>query len=331
MNDPIIVAPSAESASLATERKRLDERARSFIDEATSPNTRRAYRADWQDFTTWCEHHHETPLPASPETVTRYIADLAEALKVSTIERRLTSIAVAHRFAKVASPTRSVEVTTAMKGIRRSKAKAGETVTQKEAAVTAIIRAMVRDLTDAPADLRDRALLLLGFAGAFRRSELVALNVRDVKFSREGLVVTVRMSKTDQEGAGQEKGIPYGSNPMTCPVRALEDWLEHAHIKDAPDAPIFRPITRHGKIRDRRLTDRSVALIVKGAALRAGLDADHFAGHSLRSGLATAAARAGVSERAIMNQTGHKSVTVARRYIRRGSLFNDNAAAQVGL
>jgi site-specific recombinase XerD len=315
-------------ALVSPERQRLSEQARAYVDASKAPNTLRAYRADWADFHTWCAAHGEQPLPAAPDAVARYLADHAETLKASTLQRRLTSIAVAHRYAGLPSPADAPLVQETLKGIRRTKARAGETVARKEAAVTAIIRRMVTALPDTLAGARDRAILLLGFAGALRRSELVALDLDDLRFTHEGLVITLRRSKTDQEGQGEEKGIPYGSNPDTCPVRAVRRWLELAAI--AP-GPIFAPIDRHGRIRPARLCPQGVAIIIKRAAERAGLDPAQFAGHSLRAGLATAAAEAGVSERSIMSQTGHRSVAVARRYIRRGSLFRDNAAAQVGL
>ena len=187
---------------------------------------------------------------------------------------------------------------------------------------------MMANLPDRLLGVRDRALLLVGFAGAFRRSELVSLNVRDLKFTNDGLTVTLRRSKTDQEGSGRKVGIPYGSSPETCPVRSLRAWLEASGIESGP---VFRPINRHGQIRPSRLSDRAVALIVKRAAEAAGKDPAEFAGHSLRSGLATAAAIGGASERAIMKQTGHRSTAMVRRYIRDGSLFRENAAARVGL
>jgi integrase len=152
--------------------------------------------------------------------------------------------------------------------------------------------------------------------------------VSDVEFTTDGLVVKLRRSKTDQDGQGSTKGIPYGSRSETCPVRVLRAWLDTAGITEGP---IFRPINRHGHIQPVRLSAYGVALVVKRAAQAAGLNPEQFAGHSLRAGLATAAAAAGVSERAIMNQTGHRSVVVARRYIREGSLFRENAAASVGL
>ena len=301
------------------------ERARGYADEATAANTRRAYRADWRDFSAWCADNHRIALPALPETVAVYLAAQAGHRKASTIGRRLSAIAQAHKTAGLDSPTGEAAVRQVLAGIRR---RHGTRQVGKEAAVTADVRAMVGTLEDSLPGRRDRALLLLGFAGAFRRSELVALDATDVAKTRDGLVVAVRRGKTDQEGVGREVGIPYGSTPATCPVRAVADWLE---LSDIAEGPLFRPIDRHGNLRPRRLTDQSVALVVKRAAMAAGLNPKIYAGHSLRSGLATAAAQAGVSERAIMEQTGHKSLPVVRRYIRRGSLFSDNAAAKVGL
>jgi integrase len=211
-------------------------------------------------------------------------------------------------------------------GIRRT---LGSAPDQKNAAITAEVRAMVETLEPGtPLGIRDRALLLVGFAGAFRRSELVSLDVADLVFNSDGLVVQVRRSKTDQEGIGRKVGLPFGSNPLTCPVRSLRTWLDTAGIVSGP---IFRSIDRHANIANTRLTDQSVALVVKRCARAAGLDSERYAGHSLRSGLATAAAMADVSERAIMAQTGHKSLPMVRRYIRDGSLFRRNAAAAVGL
>jgi len=301
------------------------ERARGYADEATAANTRRAYRADWRDFSAWCDRNHRAALPALPETVAVYLAAQAGHRKTSTIGRRLSAIAQAHKTAGLDSPTGEAAVRQVLAGIRR---RHGTRQVGKEAAVTADVRAMVGTLEGSLPGRRYRALLLLGFAGAFRRSELVALDAGDVARTRDGLVVMVRRGKTDQEGAGREVGIPYGSTPATCPVRAVGDWLELSGIAEGA---LFRPIDRHGNLRPTRLTDQSVALVVKRAATAAGLNSRIYAGHSLRSGLATAAAQAGVSERAIMEQTGHKSLPVVRRYIRRGSLFSENAAAKVGL
>jgi integrase len=185
-------------------------------------------------------------------------------------------------------------------GIRRT---LGSAPDQKNAAITAEVRAMVETLSPTSAiGVRNRALLLVGFAGAFRRSELVSLDVADVTFNSDGLIVTLRRGKTDQEGLGRKVGLPFGSNPLTCPVRALRGWLDVAAIASGP---VFRSVDRHANVAQTRLTDQSVALIVKRCAKAAGLEWERYAGHSLRSGLATAAAMADVSERAIMAQTGH--------------------------
>jgi integrase len=175
---------------------------------------------------------------------------------------------------------------------------------------------------------RDRALILLGFAGAFRRSELVGFDAEDCAFGKDGLTVTLRKSKTDQTGAGRKIGIPYGSNPDTCPVRTIQSWLELAAIITGP---LFRSINRHGQVQRGRLSGIDVARVVKKLVKRAGLDAAKFAGHSLRSGHATSAAIAGASERSIMAQTGHRSVQMVRRYIRDGNLFRENSAGNLGL
>jgi integrase len=304
----------------------LDAQARTYLAHAKARNTLRAYRTDWADFTTWCDEQSLPALPATPETVARYLTARAGTVRVSTLQRRLSAINQAHAakgyppISLRAEPLRSVWA-----GIRRVH---GVAQRGKAPVVTAALRAMVRQLPDSLIGLRDRALLLLGFAGAFRRSELVALTVADLAFHGDGLTVTLRRSKTDQAGAGRQVGIPYGSHRETCPVRAVQAWLAAAGISEGP---VFRGITRHGQVQPAALSDKAVALIVKRWAAAAGLDPAQYAGHSLRAGLATAAAQAGVPERVIMAQTGHRSVTMVRRYIRTGSLFRENAAAEVGL
>jgi integrase len=216
-------------------------------------------------------------------------------------------------------------VTNTMKGIRRTN---GTAPAQKAATLIDDIRAMVNATDSGLIGVRDRALILLGFAGAFRRSEVVGLSVEDCVFGKDGLTVTLRRSKTDQAGAGRKIGIPYGSNPETCPVRNLQSWIEQTGISGGP---LFRSISRHGQVQPGALSGIDVARVVKKLAQRAGLDAAKYAGHSLRAGHATSAAIAGASERSIMNQTGHRSVQMVRRYIRDGSLFRENSAGKLGL
>ncbi len=303
----------------------VSETARDYISQAKAENTVRAYRADWNDFFTWCSAHGLPAMPADPRTVTLYLSHLAATHKASTLTRRISAVSQAHQLAGLKSPTHAAAVRALMAGIRRAK---GTAPAAKAAALTQDIRAMVAALPAGLLGARDRALLLVGFAGAFRRSELVGLNVDDAQFTADGLVVTLRRSKTDQEGEGRKVGIPYGSNPETCPVRALRAWIDGSGITAGP---LFRSVNRHGQIQAPRLSDKAVALVVKRYASAAGLNATNYAGHSLRAGLATSAAIAGASERSIMNQTGHRSTTMVRRYIRDGSLFRENAAARVGL
>ena len=299
--------------------------AREFARHSKAENTLRGYRADWRDFCAWCERNGQRPLPATPETVAAYIAECAGRLKVGSIQRRLNAIAEAHKAVGLDSPISSGMVRNTLKGIRRA---LGTATVQKAPALTADIRAMV-DATDAGLiGLRDRALILLGFAGAFRRAEVVGLDVSDLVFSRDGLTITLRRSKTDQEGQGRKIGLPYGSNPETCPVRTLQAWLESARVTEGP---VFRSINRHGQVQRGSLSPVDVARVVKKLAQLAGLDAAKYAGHSLRAGHATSAAASGASERSIMNQTGHRSVQMVRRYIREGNLFRENSAGKLGL
>jgi site-specific recombinase XerD len=301
------------------------EQAREFARQSKAENTLRGYRADWRDFCGWCESHALSPLPAAPEAVASYIAECAGRLKVGSIQRRLNAIAEAHKATGLESPTTAGMVRITLKGIRRA---LGTASAPKAPTLTDDIRAMV-DATDAGLiGARDRALVLLGFAGAFRRCELVGLDIADCSFGKDGLTVTLRRSKTDQDGAGRKIGIPYGSNPETCPVRTVQAWLAEA---GADVGPLFRSINRHGQVRAGRLSGIDVARVVKRLALRAGLDATAYAGHSLRAGHATSAAIAGASERSIMKQTGHRSVQMVRRYIRDGSLFRENSAGKLGL
>jgi integrase len=301
------------------------DQAREFASHSKAENTLRGYRADWRDFCAWSESHAVSPLPASPETVAAYIAECAGRLKVGSIQRRLNAIAEAHKATGLDSPTSAGMVRNTLKGIRRT---LGTAAKPKAAALTDDIRAMV-DAADAGLiGARDRALILLGFAGAFRRSELVGLDLADCAFGKDGLTITLRRSKTDQDGAGRKIGIPYGSNPDTCPVRTTQAWIEQAALSSGT---LFRAVNRHGHVQTGRLSGSDVARVVKKLAQWAGLDARAYAGHSLRAGHATSAAIAGASERSIMKQTGHRSVQMVRRYIRDGSLFRENSAGKLGL
>lgn len=302
------------------------EAARAYAAAAKAPATRRAYRTAWGAFTRWCAKLNRSFMPASAETIAVFLAQLADSgRKVATIEKTLAAISEAHRAAGYPSPRQSAPVRAVLQGIRRKKL----TAPRQVAPITlAELRLMISALPSTRKGIRDRAILLLGFAGAFRRSELTALDVADLAFGDDGITVTLRRSKTDQEGVGRKVGIPRGRNGL-CPVRAVRAWLESAGSPTV--GPLFVGMTRHSKLTGRRLDGKDIAILIKSAATAAGLEASRFSGHSLRAGLVTTAARAGKSERAIMDQTGHKSAAMVRRYIRDAGLFDDNAADGIGL
>ncbi len=324
LDQSVASVPISQTQAIVAALNDMAEEARDYASQSKSVNTQRAYRSDWADFTAWCRDHHLAALPATPATVALYLTDRAKTCKTATLARRVAAISQAHQAADHPSPTKAQTVRQVAAGIRRAK---GTKQEGKAPAVTDEVRLMVAAVPPTLLGARDRALLLLGFAGAFRRSELVALDVADVQQTRDGLVVTIGRSKTDQEGAGRTVGIPYGGCPQSCPVRALQDWLAAAGIAQGP---LFRGLKNDGALRG-RLSDKGVARVVQRRAAAVGLAPTRYAGHSLRAGLATAAAAAGKSERAIMAQTGHKSLPMVRKYIREGDLFRENAAANLGL
>jgi integrase len=305
--------------------KEVGARAREFVRQAKAPNTRKAYSADWADFIRWCAKYRRDALPARPDTVSYYLADKSARLRVSTLQRRLATIAEAHRAAGHQSPNIHPQVRLVWQGIRREK---GVLQDHKKPVLTKHIRLMLAGLPSTLLGSRDRALLLLGFAGAMRRSELVGLDLSDLAQADEGLIVTIRKSKTDQLRQGRKVGIPFGGSPDTCPVRAIQAWLQNSGIDEGA---LFRPVNRHGHVIEKRLSDHAVAEVVKRSLKAAGKSPRGYSGHSLRAGLVTQAAMAGASERSIQEQSGHRSLLVLRRYIRDGSLFRENAAAKVGL
>lgn len=330
-NTPLSIRPSPAPITvlpLPIARDRLqqaEQDARDYAAASKATNTLRAYRADWQHFEAWCAQLQLQPLPAEPKTVALYLSMLATDHKVATLERRLVAISQIHKARQLDSPTANIAVRQVLQGIRRRKGVAQE---GKAPAMTDDVKAMVAGLPRTLHGIQERAVLLVGFAGAFRRSEIVGLDVADLAFTRAGLVVYLRRSKTDQEGEGRQVAIPNGSTADTCPVRALKAWLHAASITGGP---VFRGVDRAGVVSSSRMSDQTVARAVKRGATRAGLDPALYAGHSLRSGLATSAAAAGASERSIMNQTGHRSEKMVRRYIRDANLFRENAAGKVGL
>jgi site-specific recombinase XerD len=293
-----------------------------YATASRAASTWRAYDSDWRIFTDWCQGVNLSALPAAPNTVAMFLAAEAQrGTAPSTLNRRLAAIRLMHLGARVPSPHDTVEVHEVMRGIRRLSTRG---VVKKEAAVDEQIKTMV-DTCDATTyqGLRDRALLLLGFAGAFRRSELVALDVAHLQLREEGLLIMIERSKTDQEGEGQRVAIPRVPDSPYCPVQAVMNWLAAAGIEQGA---IFRRVTKGNKLTEDRLTDQSVAHVIKKLAARAGMMASQYAGHSLRSGFLTSAA----ANRAIIfkmaAQSRHKSLDVLSGYVRAQELFDNHAA-----
>jgi site-specific recombinase XerD len=303
----------------------LRQRVGGYLRAGKSENTRRAYRSDFEHFAAWCRGKFLEPLPATAETVALYLADCAGVLAVSTLRRRLAAISQVHQVAGFDNPAGSILVVEAMKGIARTH---GSATTPKTAAVTNLVAEMVKNLGPDVRGTRDRALILIGFAGAMRRSELVALDVDDVTVVAEGLRIQVRWSKTDQQGRAAVIGITYGSDPRTCPVRAWRAWLNAAGIDSGA---AFRRRSRYGQVTEHRLSADYVLRLVKERATAAGFAAELFGAHSLRSGFATTAFRHGVPERRIMDQGRWTTTKSMHGYIQAGELFVDNPSARLGL
>jgi site-specific recombinase XerD len=311
-----VSAPAGGLTTYAAEHDAL----RTFAENEKAASTRRAYRADMRAFTAWCRERGLCPLPADPRVVGWHISSVAcEGLSVSSIGRRLAAIAYAHGLAGHESPTSAKDVKVILAGIRRT---LGTAPKRKAAATADRIRLMLDACPNTPIGLRDRALLSIGFAGAFRRSELVALEVRDVAEVPDGLRVTIRRSKTDQTGEGHEIVIPRGLKIR--PVAALQDWLQAASIETGY---LFRRVHRGGHVRPWGLSGHAVAEIVKHYALAAGLNPAEFSGHSLRAGFVTSAAETGATIFKIAEVSRHKSTDVLAGYVRRVDLFKDHAGA----
>jgi site-specific recombinase XerD len=314
----LITIAAAPAASLPALLSADVEKAADLARQEKAKATQHAYASDFGIFRAWCAGRGVRELPATPETVAAFLASEVErGIRSSTIGRRVAALRYAHKLAGLPLPTEDERVRATVRGIRRTTS----TAAAKKAPVTADkLLAMVAPPGRTLAALRDRALLLLGFAGAFRRSELVALDVADFEETSEGLKITIRQSKTDQDGAGATIAVVRGS--VACPAKALKAWLAATGILDGP---IFRPINKAGKVRPRRMTAQSVALIVKAHATRVGLDPAQFSGHSLRAGFLTSAAKRGASIFKMMDVSRHRSVDTLRGYVRDAELFQDHA------
>jgi site-specific recombinase XerD len=320
-----LISPSHPSIDLED----LIQKANDLMRAAKAPSTRKAYQSDFRIFESWCAAHGLASLPSIPETIALYIASCVVArLAPATIARRLASISKAHQaagFEESPASTKHFVVGEVLKGARRT---LGVAQKCKDPLLLNDIRRLVDSCPKNLLGLRDRALCLIRFAGALRRSELCAMAVCDLSFSDSGLVINVPRSKADQEQAGDKVAIPFGEHEETCPIKALREWLAAANVTQGA---VFRAVDRHGHVAATGLHRDSIAAILKTAASRAGLDATNIAGHSVRAGMATQAALNGSSERAIAKTARHRSRRVLRRYIRPGELFRENASASLGL
>lgn len=291
------------------------ERVREYAKQSLSENSRRALAGDLEQFAAWGGN-----IPADPKTISRYISDHAEVHSIATIKRRLASISKAHNMGGYDNPVQNELVKMVLRGVQRQHGKP-----QRQA--TPILKEdLTVMLSHAPDNLkgdRDRALLILGFCAALRRSELVSVQVEDLEFNAQGLVLTIPRSKTDASGAGEKIGVPFGRG-KTCPAGLVRLWLEKSGRETGP---LFVSFRKGGTMTDQQLSDRAISDIIKHYAAKAGLPPERHSGHSLRSGLATSAAMHGVSSWKIRAQTRHKSDAMLARYIRDGDMFTGNAAA----
>lgn len=301
----------------------LAKRATEYAINDRAANTNRLYATYWNQFASWCADHALNPLPAQPETVALYLTDHAKMHSVSTLRVALAAISRQHKTRGFESPTSHRTPQAVWDGIKREKTARRDFA--KKPMLLEHVKAATRTCdTGDTASVRNKALLLFGFASAMRRSEIVALNVGDLSFSDKGVIVAIRQSKTDQDGEGQHLAIPFGSDPAFCPVRALQSWLGVRGTPSA-DAPLFVALN-NGGLTQNRLGARMVAITVQKAAKALGLSAGQYGGHSLRSGFITSAALKGVNLPNIMNHSRHTSVDTARRYVREAELFQNNVA-----
>ena len=314
---------------LTTDLKSLHEATLNNLKSSKSNNTLRAYKSDFRDFGAFCVKHGLNSLPSEPNTVSLYLTQLSKNSKISTLRRRLVSISMVHKLKGYYLDTKHPIIVENLMGIRRAK---GSIQKGKKPLLINHLKKIINVINDQKINdikkFRDKSIILVGFGGGFRRTELISLNHEDLEFVPEGLKITIRRSKTDQFGEGMIKGLPYFNNENYCPVLNLKKWLEISKIRSGP---IFRRFSKGSLLTDNRLTDQSVVLLIKKYLNLAGIDNKNFAGHSLRSGFATVAAESGADERSIMAMTGHKTAQMVRRYIREANIFKNNALNKIDL
>jgi len=313
---------------IITDIKALQDETLLNLQNSKANNTVRAYKSDFKDFGLFCAQNGFKSLPSEPKVVSLYLTYLStKNIKMSTLKRRLVSIGVIHKLKGQYLDTKHPIIIENIMGIKRRK---GSIQNGKKPLLInnlkLIINVIDQEKNEKIKKLRDRSIILVGFSGGFRRNEIVSLNYEDLDFVEEGLKINLRRSKTDQFGEGSVKGLPYFENSQYCPVVSLRKWIEISKINSGP---LFRRFIKGSKLSDKRLSDQTVALLIKDYLKIAGIESRNYSGHSLRSGFATSAAKSGAEERSIMAMTGHKSTEMVRRYIKEANLFKNNALDKI--
>ena len=314
--------------NIITDIKALQDETLLNLKSSKANNTIRAYKSDFNDFGLFCVKNGFKPLPSEPKVVSLYLTYLSSrSVKISTLKRRLVSIGVIHKLKGHYLDTKHPSIIENLMGIKRRK---GSIQKGKKPLLINALKELINVIDEQESEkikkLRDRSIILIGFSGGFRRNEIVSLDYDDLDFVSEGLKIRLKRSKTDQFGEGTVKGLPYFDNIQYCPVVSIKNWLEISKISSGP---LFRRFKKGSNLSENRLTDQTVALLIKEYLQLAGIDNKNYSGHSLRSGFATTAAEAGVEERSIMAMTGHKSSEMVRRYIKEANLFKNNALNKI--
>ena len=313
---------------IITDIKALQEETLLNLQSSKAINTVRAYKSDFNDFGLFCAQNGFKSLPSEPKIVSLYLTYLStKDAKMSTLKRRLVSIGVIHKLKGHYLDTKHPSIIENIMGIKRRK---GSIQKGKKPILISSLKIII-DVIDQQnreeiKKLRDRSIILIGFSGGFRRNEIVSLDYDDLDFVPEGLKINIKRSKTDQFGEGSKKALPYFDNSQYCPVVSLKNWIEKTNINSGP---LFRRFSKGSRLTEKRLTDQTVALLIKEYLQLAGIDSKNYSGHSLRSGFATSAAESGAEERSIMAMTGHKSTEMVRRYIKEANLFKNNALNKI--
>jgi len=313
---------------IITDIKALQEETLLNLQNSKATNTVRAYKSDFKDFGLFCAQNGFKSLPSEPKIVSLYLTYLStKNNKMSTLKRRLVSIGVIHKLKGHYLDTKHPSIIENVLGIKRRK---GNIQKGKKPILISDLKLIIDVIDEEQSEdikkLRDRSIILIGFSGGFRRNEIVALDYEDLDFVSEGLKIDIKRSKTDQFGEGTKKALPYFDNSQYCPVVSLQKWIKISNISSGP---LFRRFSKGSKLSENRLTDQTVALIIKAYLQIAGVDSTNYSGHSLRSGFATSAAESGAEERSIMAMTGHKSTEMVRRYIKEANLFKNNALNKI--